>query len=311
MGPTLLRWLPPSLEDLSEPAAAHTVRTAALIGGEKALDLLAGYVGDERLEVVNELIKAWNYFDADAYADRVLCRLPLAGNLVAINHPGQMRAAARLRELTGAYVRYPLRGPKALADLPPLRVLWVDEVSEAADRSVLSGHPDLMDLTLSVTKALRGGAALADLIRLRWLTTRLPEDLDLSTLRDCRDLADISLSGVAEKDLSPLTTFAGLRYVDLSGSGRETLRGFDDLREMHGLRFLRLEGVDIDPWLRRVRNLPSTLTDVYLANCVVPPDPEVFLRFPNLKLLAVDACRTSDGTPVAAPYIPGTDVRIG
>ncbi|WP_181787389.1 NACHT domain-containing protein [Streptomyces phytophilus] len=308
VGPTLLRWLPRSLEELSEPAAARTVRTAALIGGEKALDLLAGYVGDEREEVVNELIKAWNYFDADVYADRVLCRLPLAGNLVAINHPGQMRAAARLRELTGVSVLYPLHGLEVLADLPPLRMLWVAELLEAADLSVLGNHLGLEDLVLNNTRALRGGAVLADLNRLRWLTARLPEDLDPRALRSCWGLTNVRLDGVAEKDLGPLTALAGLRFVELSGSGRGTLRGFDDLRGMLRLQLLRLEGLDIDPWLSRV-SLSPALTDLYLSNCVVPPDPEVFLRFGHLGMLSLDGCRTPDGTSVTAPRIPGVRVR--
>lgn len=43
-GPNLLRWLPRSLGQLTEKAATQTVRTVAMIGGERALEMLAGYV---------------------------------------------------------------------------------------------------------------------------------------------------------------------------------------------------------------------------------------------------------------------------
>lgn len=109
VGPTLLRWLPTSLEELTEKAAAQTVRTTALIGGERALDMLEGYVGDERWDVVTELARAWDYFDADAYADRVLCRLSLTGRMVDISHSGQLRVASRLRPAD----RAPRRGPQS------------------------------------------------------------------------------------------------------------------------------------------------------------------------------------------------------
>lgn len=75
VGPGLLRRLPRSLGEPTEKAAAQTVRTVALIGGEEALGLLAGYVRDERDDVIQELINAWAYFDADVYVDAVLSRL--------------------------------------------------------------------------------------------------------------------------------------------------------------------------------------------------------------------------------------------
>ncbi|MFF9120243.1 hypothetical protein ACF09Y_32495 [Streptomyces massasporeus] len=53
--------------ELTEKAAAQTVRTVALIGGGEALGLLVRYAEDTREAVVEALIEAWGYFDADAY----------------------------------------------------------------------------------------------------------------------------------------------------------------------------------------------------------------------------------------------------
>ncbi|MEU0216372.1 hypothetical protein ABZ281_15130 [Streptomyces sp. NPDC006265] len=59
VGSSLLRSLPRSLGELTEKAAAQTVRTVALIGGAEALGLLARYAEDTRRGVVEALIEAW------------------------------------------------------------------------------------------------------------------------------------------------------------------------------------------------------------------------------------------------------------
>ncbi|WBB64025.1 NACHT domain-containing protein [Streptomyces sp. WMMC500] len=307
VGPTLLRWLPTSLEELTEKAAAQTVRTVALIGGEKALDMLEGFVGDDRRGVVRELVRAWDYFGADTYADRVLCRLPLAGRMVDISHSGQLRAASRLRGLTGINVRQPVRGLDFVADLPPLRILQALSLGDGADLSVLRDHPDLELLSLHGSRSVRGGSVLPELTRLQHLVLPFSGDLDLSALRRCPDLRNLALREVADKDLGSVTALSGLDYILLIGNGRSTIRGFDELRGLTGLTDLRLSAVDGDAWLRGVKSLPPSLTDLALVSSVVSPDRETFARFSRLDVV-LDHCRTPDGMPVTASDIPGVRV---
>lgn len=55
----MLRRLPGSPGELTEKAAAQTVRTVALIGGAEALGLLARHAEDTRERVAEALIDAW------------------------------------------------------------------------------------------------------------------------------------------------------------------------------------------------------------------------------------------------------------
>ncbi|MGH3325063.1 MAG: NACHT domain-containing protein, partial [Streptomyces sp.] len=148
VGATLLRWMPRSLGQLTEKAAAQTVRTVAMIGGEESLRLLTAYVGDERDDVVTEFIRAWDYFDADTYANDILSRLPLAQRTVTLTHSGQFQAASRLNSLTHLEIAHPLQGLDFLAEFPPLQHLSVSLMREEVDLSVLRSHPELEQLQL-------------------------------------------------------------------------------------------------------------------------------------------------------------------
>ncbi|GAA2660174.1 NACHT domain-containing protein [Streptomyces aculeolatus] len=310
VGPTLLRWLPSSLEELTEKAAAQTVRTAALIGGERALHLLEGYVGDERWYVVYELIRAWDYFDADVYVDRVLCRLPLAKRIVLINHSGQLHAARRLGALTDLVVACPQPDLTFVVDLLPLRELWMTRLAGVADLSVLRGHPHLRHLSLHGTMSLREVSALADLSRLEWLGLPASEALDLDILREIRKLRGIKLFEAGETGLGPFTTLTGVQHLMLVGSCWCKLRGFDELEGMTSLRKLDLYNLDGHVWLAGVNSVPPSLTDLSLYNCVVLPDRQTFTRFSSLRRVTLHACRTPDGMPVSTLDIPGVAVQV-
>ncbi|MFI1867575.1 NACHT domain-containing protein [Streptomyces jumonjinensis] len=310
VGPGLLRWLPRSLGELTEKAAAQTVRTVAMIGGEESLELLAGYVGDERENVVAELIRAWDYFDADVYAEDVLSRLPLAGRNVWLSHSGQQRAASRLRSLTCVQTNNPVGGLGFLAELPPLQELVVGMLKEA-DLSVLRGHPDLRTLRLFGKGPMRGTSILTELTELRSLALALAGDLDLNILRLIPELEVLQLHHAkAETDLSPLTRLAGLRTMELLGEGKGMPPGFDQLTGMTHLDELWLYEYDVDAWLRGLKSAPPSLTHLLLRNCVVTPHRSAFTRFENLNRLTLFRCRTPDGIPITDLDITDVHTRI-
>ncbi|MFG2863124.1 NACHT domain-containing protein [Streptomyces sioyaensis] len=311
-GPSLLRWLPRSLGQLTEKAAAQTVRTVALIGGDECLELLAGYVGDERKDVIKELISAWGYFDADAYADDVLSRLPLAESLVSITHSGQLHVARRLRSLTRIGIHHPVRGLGFVAELPPLQFLSVSALREGADLSVLRGHTGLDQLLLFGKGPVRGASVLGALPELAWLALPLPEDLDLDTLCLIPKLKFLSLSQiVAKSDLSPLTTLRSLKYLQLVGTDKCEPLGLGELAGMAGLASLYLQNHDLNAWLTALKSAPPSLTQLRLHNCVVSHDHHAFTRFENLRTLALSECHTPDGTSVTTLDLPGVDTQIG
>ncbi|WP_169809264.1 NACHT domain-containing protein [Actinomadura chibensis] len=98
-GEPVLARLPENLTGLSAAAAAATVQAAWLINGSAALEVLARYASDPRESVRAELVKAWNYFDADEFAKRVLARLP-AGADLHISKPHQVRAIGEVSPLS-------------------------------------------------------------------------------------------------------------------------------------------------------------------------------------------------------------------
>lgn len=311
VGASLLRWMPRSLKGLSEKAAAQTVRTVALIGGEKSLELLAGYVGEERREdVIGELMDAWDYFDAEAYIEKVLSRLPLAVRSVSLNHSGQLRAASRLQSLSDIRIKVPVRGLEFLSEYPPLRTLWVHRLRDGVDLSVLHAHRGLRELMLFGWGELRGTSVLLDLPELGWLAMPLPDDYELDSLRLIPKLKVVSLSQVAEKDLSPLTALTGLRDLHLVGDEETVLIGFEELAGMASLESLWLYHQDVAAWLRDLESPPPSLSSIYLNDCVLPLDRHAFTQFSSLKSVVLSDCRTREGTRITTLDIPGVRVHF-
>ncbi|KUF17217.1 NACHT domain-containing protein [Streptomyces silvensis] len=307
VGPSLLRWLPRSLSHLTEKAAAQTVRTVALIGGEKSLELLTGYVGDERPRVVGALIDAWDYFDADVYATDVLSRLPLAGRTVSLTHFGQQKRASGLTALSHVRVRHPVRELEFLASLSPLRELWISSLRQGADLSVLRAHPTLERLLVFNAAPEKGVTIIASLTELRWLALPLPEDVDLSTMRLGPKLEFVILSNLTTKhDLQQLTQLSNVHTLNLITQGKPCMpMGLEEFAGMHSLKSLHLYGFDLHAWFTALKSLPPSLTHLNLHNCVMPPDRRTLTRMESLQFLTFSDCHAPDGTRLTTLDIPG------
>ncbi|MFI7353133.1 hypothetical protein ACIBTP_04210 [Streptomyces avidinii] len=82
------------LELLPDPAglpvveAAATIRAAALVGGPRALGVLAGARADTRFSVCHELAASWGRFDATVYANEVLRGASLGDDAFFPSPPG-------------------------------------------------------------------------------------------------------------------------------------------------------------------------------------------------------------------------------
>ncbi|GAA1037312.1 NACHT domain-containing protein [Streptomyces murinus] len=311
VGPSLLRWLPRSLIELTEASAVQTVRTVALIGGEEALDLLSGYVADPRTSVVDELIRAWAYFDAETYADDILSRLPIAERQVGITHSGQLDAARHLPSLHQIRIEYPVRGLEFVANFPPLQELWVDFLREGADLSALKNHPDLERLLLFGRGPIKNASALANLGKLDWLAMPVSGKADIDVISRILKLEFLSLSGIpGDIDLSPLTTLSAVKNLHLVGQNHSILLGFENLSEMASLVDVYLFRLDLSAWLPAIKSAPSSLRVLSLHNCVVPVDGQAFRVFESLKIINLSHCRAPDGAPIDSLEIEGIRTRI-
>ncbi|MBQ1111675.1 NACHT domain-containing NTPase [Streptomyces sp. C3-3] len=305
VGPSLLRWLPGSLSELNERAAALTVRTVALIGGEIALVLLAKYAEDERNEVVRELIKAWDYFDADTYGEKILNHLSLAQHRVTVNHSGQLHAASRLRQVSRVQISCPIRGLGSLATLPPLQEIWATRLRDGGDLSVIQSHPNLEQLMLFGEGPITGASAILELPELTWLAIPYPDDLELRMFSMIPALEVLSMSHIEGKDLSALTRLSKLTDLHLSINESRAVLGLEELASMTSLRGLWLYGHDMNAWLPTLKSAPPSLTRIFLSNCTMPIDGSAFSKFTNLETVTHSCCRMPDGTVVSNFDIPG------
>lgn len=289
VGTPLLKRLPRSLESLSDAAAEATVATAIRIGGVAALARLADYAADGRGRVRQLLAAGWEYFDAEDYAHAVLRQLPLDSLTLHITHSGQWATATRLTDARWIVVDCPLLQDMArLHELPPLRGLFLNDLSEDADLSPLHARTDLEVLGLAGAARLRN-ARLDGLGRLSALAVRLrPSMPPLAELAVPASLVTLELNRLpAGYDLSPLATLPGLERLALVGSG--PLRDIGEPLRWEDLQALDLSGYDLTDWAPLREDLPSCLRLV--SDCVVPPVPE-----PRAGCTILN-CRTPDDRP--------------
>ncbi|NYV74509.1 NACHT domain-containing NTPase [Streptomyces sp. UH6] len=227
VGPSLLRRLPRSLGELTEKAAAQTVRTAALLGGEEALGLLASYAADRRVEVVDALVEGWAYFDAAAYAGTVLSGLSLAGHMVTVSHPAQLSALAVLPRLTELNVNFPVDVATLLAHQPSLDFLAL-ALAPDTDLSPLREFRELDHLMLFPEGPVHGSEHLRELGTLTSLSLGLfdtavsvPPLLGpaVTNLRLYRAPADTDLSGLSGHPALAHVSFVDTDMVELLRAG--------------------------------------------------------------------------------------------
>ncbi|WP_394613416.1 hypothetical protein JNUCC0626_26155 [Lentzea sp. JNUCC 0626] len=150
IGNRLLRYLPASLNGLSEAVATATVHSAALVGSPEAMTKLAAYANDSRNAVQEALLTAWPSFDLERYAEEVLADAPLNEGITNVESVRFFPHLFRLRHLKGVDVWLPPNEPqfhlRDLAELPSPRYLY-SWVSGDIDLSPLAPtKPHLLQL---------------------------------------------------------------------------------------------------------------------------------------------------------------------
>ncbi|SFR22624.1 NACHT domain-containing protein [Lentzea waywayandensis] len=245
IGHRVLRYLPASLDELSEAVAAATVRSAALVGSPEAMAKLTGYAHDPRELVQEALMEAWPSFDLQRYAEEVLADAPLDDGIAKVDSVRLFPHLFRLRNLTGVDVwlsrdeaQPDLRG---IAELPPLRFLY----------SWTRGEIDLSELAATAPRMIYLSGAR------RYTNIAFPQELftlglnqmepwhDIEFLRG-KSVVVLHLSEVAPGcDLSPLTDVTGLQEVH-TRSWRE-LEIFAELPELKRLVLGGDDQIDVRP----------------------------------------------------------------
>ncbi|MEU2272949.1 NACHT domain-containing protein [Streptomyces olindensis] len=273
VGSSLLRRLPRSLGELTEKAAVQTVRTVALIGGAEALGLLTRYADDARETVIDALIEAWGYFDADAYADGVLAGLPLQGRQVTVTHSGQWRAVGRLPAIDNLWISHPVTDLSVLSGLHPLKRLAFGHLRDEVDLSRLESQSSLTHLSLLGGPLPESFDALDRLPTLETLYLSCRGLTDLRALCLPSALRHLGLFSVdASLDLTCLT-HARISWLGLIMREVSLPRGVEALTGLPRLRSMYLDSVNVAAWLKSGATPPSTVRNLHLSKCVLPDDP--------------------------------------
>ncbi len=273
-GQPVLDRLPRAPEGLSAAQARAVIRAAWLINGPEALDLISGYGADARPEVQDELITAWEYFDPDAYARRVLAGTPLYRGVLSVSHA---RLLPAVRHVTQARSLYCL-----VSDLPDLSWLRgcrqpLTALSLFAPRSGDFSPLDACAATLRELEVFSDepvSERLAPLLRLRnltRLTLAAPGIRGIGFLRDLPELDCLSLTDLSRvTDFAPLQAQRRLTALTLQSAGALTT------------------AADLPP-LDRV-------TDLGLGNAGLPASelPEIVARAPRLTGLRANHSALAD-----------------
>ncbi|MEU3664501.1 NACHT domain-containing protein [Streptomyces sp. NPDC032940] len=187
----------PGPGELDGSSAAAVVRTAARIGGDSALGVLARFRTDSRLAVATELAAAWPSFDAKEYADQVLSALT-PDVYVVLSTAAQLAQLPRLSNLKHIYLT-------GLQGLPPevLKQAGLEYLCITDDRS-LSDLSPLAQLPNLNTFAILGCPNVQDLESLRGLRLRklylhdLAHGMSLAPLADMPALDHLTLGFPAD-----------------------------------------------------------------------------------------------------------------
>lgn len=243
-GEPVLHKLPTNLEELPREAAEATVQTAWLINGPSALDLLAHYASDKRRNIQFEVTRAWEYFDPEEYAERVLATMP-PGAPIFVRSATQFAALPKIPPL--AEVEASVTGPVDLQALAAhsssLQQLYLYYDEPGADLTRLPELPNLVHLALGLPK-------LTDLSFL----DQLPP-LRMVWFTHCRDI----------QDYSPLIRFSELETLALFNSSQ--LRNLNQLPPLTKVQSLSLAGSKLNQGVADLVEAAPMTGNLYLENC--------------------------------------------
>ncbi|MFI0371817.1 NACHT domain-containing protein [Actinomadura sp. 1N219] len=277
-GEPVLTHLPENLDGLGWPTASATIQTAWLVNGPGALDVLARYASDARPRVRRHLAKAWNYFDADEFAERVLTRFPRGD---------------------GLRLEYVPRQVSALGKVPPLAELEVT-MNVIEDFGFVAPHAETLEhLGLHSAVSMADPALLPPLLALRSLSIGFPGLSDLGFLDTLPRLKRIMLPRCQSvSDYAPLRRHGGLTTLWLISPRH--LTGLSELPPLGALLTLGLEDSMIAEGLEEVREAAPGVRQLYLSRCDWVRSIRPLVDLPLFELYVTHCRSVTDFDPLAS-----------
>ncbi|MFI1283932.1 NACHT domain-containing protein [Streptomyces sp. NPDC020858] len=286
-GELVLDLLPFPEDGMSDLAAAGTIRTAALVGGERALTVIRRFRAETGPKAAYELDDAWARFEAHAYAEGVLGGADLGYGVLTVRTVEQLACLGALQQ----FERLRLVGfpeiPVEISGRRGLRVLHVVDSPDLTDIGPLAALPRLESLSLHGCPALADLTPLTDL-ELEHLFTLGSPRLQLHVLERLTGLLSLGLGSTGgHRSVGELPGLPRLTKLWLfEGTESMSLEGLERWPE---LASLSIAGGDQSRDLWAAQN-PPDLTYLQMIHCH-ELTPGNILRFPRLNHLWLADCR--------------------
>ncbi|MPY61209.1 NACHT domain-containing protein [Streptomyces spongiae] len=309
----------PGPEGLDTMTATAVVRTAAQVGGDAGMAVIARFREDTRLSVVAQFSHCWSSFDPGQYARTVLsAATPEA--YVSVSTPAQLAELPRLRHIKRITLVGPHGFPSEILEHTCLEYLFRNDDPTLRDLSPLAALPHLTTFVLSRCPSV------TDLVPLRglgieWLSVLdLAEGTSLAGLDGLAALNHLTLgfaAGVTDvADIPVETALTGLvlmrdaarinlhgleRWPDLETLGIEgdsqgaQLAGRHDETRLTGLQMYGQSALDPATLVRHQR-----LESLMLSRSRLTRDLAPLKDLPRLTRLTLSTCpEPIDLTPLA------------
>lgn len=232
--------------DARAVVAAACVRGLSLIGSADAMQALRVFSRDRRVTVTRELIRGWQQFDPETYAEQVLAECSLEYGSLTLRDTALVSSLHHLSRLKSLRVIVP-RSCRSLEYLMPAAPIVVSLQADGGaleDFSALSNMPALQHVYI------------ASNVRIKSLTFLAKSPAKSVVIRSCPNLSDISaLSGIAVTslrisgcravtDAGVVGTLANCSRLELKGTAIADI-DFLDETTVPGLMWLDLSATQV------------------------------------------------------------------
>jgi Leucine-rich repeat (LRR) protein len=216
----------------SEEETARCVQALAKIGSSAAMEILVDYAKDTRHQLSRELGEAWDAFDRDAYAYKVLSH----SNKVYIPTLVSSEGFEHLKHINELAIE-----KLSLKDLSPLQKLT-----------------NLTKLKIWETDEICDLSPLAELTKLTHLSLGIPFrqescNFDINTLSVISNLTYLNLSSIKITDYNFINTLTQLTTLVLVTTGIKNLDILTKLTNLENLNIIEDDVTDFSP----LTNLPK------------------------------------------------------
>ncbi|MCP3821267.1 NACHT domain-containing protein [Streptomyces sp. A3M-1-3] len=282
----------PEPADLPEAEAAATVRTAALVGGPRALAVIARFREDTRFPVCYQLSDGWGRFDTAEYADAVLSGASLGEAFLHIHTSEQLSSLTKLRAIKGVHLTWEDGIPPSLTRQRDLQRLTLYRNKRLVDLTPLAVLQRLTHLGIFDCPEVSGIRPLTSLPLRSLYLSRVRDGLSLSPLSEIATLRGLTIDFAADiRCVGDIPAHAGLTSLGLGQRAR--FIDLDGLERWPDLTTLSITGDEQNAQLARQRPLPPLKMLQLLDQSALRPDS--LLLHQEVTGIYLTRCRLTGG----------------